>query len=254
MLPSLKTQLPASKTHRCLKRLDMNPPADLALRLPASGRHSVAVVFFLISLVAGLAVAQETQVQYLSGMDKDNTVSWQFSVSSGQNAGIASTIPVPSCWMSMAFGTYSYTQSTGSGMTSSNSETGFYTNTFAVPPTWAGKEIFLVFEGVMTDTSVSINGVSVGPAHQVGYYEFQYDVTPYVVVGANTNVLTVTVRKFSANASVEGAEEGNVDYWIFGGIYRPVYLEAKPAAYIDYVAANPLASGNITVNTYLGGI
>ena len=139
-------------------------------------------------------------------------------------------------------------------MTTSNAETGFYTNTFAVPSTWAGKKIFLVFEGVMTDTSVSINGQAVGPTHQGAYYEFQYDVTPYVVVGASTNILAVTVRKFSANASVEGAEEGNVDYWIFGGIYRPVYLAAKPSAYIDYVAANPLANGNITVSTYLGGI
>jgi len=139
-------------------------------------------------------------------------------------------------------------------MTSSNAETGFYTNTFAVSSSWASKKIFLVFEGVMTDTSVSINAQPVGPTHQGGYYEFRYDVTPYVVVGASTNILTVTVRKFSANPYVEGAEEGNVDYWIFAGIFRPVYLEAKPSTYIDYVAANPLSNGNITVSAYLGGI
>lgn len=207
-----------------------------------------------LMLAAGPASAQQTQIQYLSGTDKDNTVSWQFSVSSGNNAGIATTIPVPSCWPCQGFGTFSYTQNTGSGMTGNNAETGFYTNTFSVPSAWAGKEVFLVFEGVLTDTSASINGHSVGATHQGGYYEFRYDVTPYVVVGANTNVLQVTVRKFSANASVESAEEGNVDYWIFGGIYRPVYLEAKPAAYIDYVAANPLANGNITNSVFLGGI
>jgi len=195
-----------------------------------------------------------TLVQYLSGTDKDHTVPWQFSISSEQNAGIATNIPVPSCWQSMGFGAFGYTQNTGSGMIKSNSETGFYTNTFAVPPSWAGKEIFLVFEGAMTDTSASINGQSVGPTHQGGYYEFRYDVTPYVVVGASTNVLTVKVRMWSASRTVEGAEQGNVDYWLFGGIYRPVYLEAKPLAYIDYVAANPLANGNITVNAYLGGI
>ena len=33
-----------------------------------------------------------------------------------------------------------------------------------------------------------------------------------------------------------------------------MYLEAKPSAYIDYVAANPLANGNITNTVYLGGI
>jgi hypothetical protein len=215
--------------------------------------NSALVPFCLLAAVSP-ALGQQTEIQYLSGTDKDNTVPWQFSVSSGRLAGIASNIPVPSCWQMQGFGTYSYTQNTGSGMTSSNAETGFYTNTFEVPSAWAGKKIFLVFEGVMTDTTVSINGQPVGPTHQGGYYEFQYDVTPYVVVGANTNILAVTVRKFSANASVEGAEEGNVDYWIFSGIYRPVYLAAKPSAYIDYVAANPLANGSITVSTYLGGI
>jgi hypothetical protein len=201
------------------------------------------------------ASAQQTQIQYLSGTDKDHTVPWQFSVSSGTNAGIATTIPVPSCWQAMGFGNFTYPQNTDTSfMTKSNAETGFYTNTFAVPSAWAGKKIFLVFEGVFTDTSASINGQSVGPTHQGGYYEFRYDVTPYVVAGASTNILRVTVRKYSANGSVEAAEEGNPDYWVFGGIYRPVYLEAKPSAYIDYVAANPLANGSITVNAYLGGI
>jgi hypothetical protein len=212
------------------------------------------VLSLLVPVCAvSVALAQQTQIQYLSGTDKDNTVPWQFSVSSGRNARIATNIPVPSCWEAFGFGTYSYTQSS-SGLGTSNAETGFYTNTFSVPAAWVGKRIFLVFEGVLTDASVSINGNALTPTHQGGYYEFQYDVTPYVAVGANTNVLQVTVRHWSANASVEAAEEGNTDYWIFAGIFRPVYLAAKPAAYIDCVAANPLANGNITVSVYLGGI
>ena len=232
-------------------------PKRLNAGLWASARRTLRGVLASLALMlaTGPASAQQTQIQYLSGTDKDHTVPWQFSVSSGTNAGVATTILVPSCWQMQGFGTFSYTQNTGSGFAStSNSETGFYTNTFAVPSAWAGKEIFLVFEGVLTDTSASINGQSVGLTHQGGYYEFKYDVTPYVVVGASTNILRVTVRHWSANASVEAAEEGNVDYWIFSGIYRPVYLEAKPPAYIDYVAANPLANGNITNTVFLGGI
>jgi hypothetical protein len=124
-----------------------------------------------------------------------------------------------------------------------------YTNVFVVPPAWAGRKIFLVFEGVFTDTSTSINGRSVGPTHRGGFYEFKYDVTTNVVVGASTNVLQVTVRRWSTDPFIVGAEE-KADYWDFGGMYRPVYLEAKPPAYIDRVAANPLANGQITVNTY----
>ena len=190
-----------------------------------------------------------TLVQYLSGTDKDNTVPWNFSVSSGRNAGVVTTIPVPSCWELQGFGTYQY----GQNGSVSNAETGFYTNTFAVPAGWAGKKIFLVFEGVFTDTDASINGQSVGAIHRGGFYEFKYDVTDKVVVGASTNVLTVAARRWSTDPFIVGAEE-KADYWDFGGIYRPVYLEAKPAAYLDRIAANPLANGQITVSAFLGGI
>src|SRR5450432_3466214 len=81
--------------------------------------NSALVPFCLLAAVSP-ALGQQTEIQYLSGTDKDNTVPWQFSVSSGRLAGIASNIPVPSCWQMQGFGTYSYTQNTGSGMTSSN--------------------------------------------------------------------------------------------------------------------------------------
>lgn len=188
-----------------------------------------------------------SQIQYLSGTDKDNTVQWNFMVTSGRLAGVATNIAVPSCWETQGFGTYNY----GNNGSVSNSETGIYGYTFSVPSAWAGRKIFLVFEGVFTDTSVTVNGQSVGPTHQGGFYEFKYDVTANVVPGAATNVLRVTARRWSQNASIVKAEEKG-DFWDFSGIFRPVYLQANPAAYIDRVAVNPQANGQITVNAYLG--
>ena len=37
---------------------------------------------------------------------------------------------------------------------------------FDVPDTWKGKQISIVFEGVMTDAEVKINDVIAGPVHQ----------------------------------------------------------------------------------------
>lgn len=185
-------------------------------------------------------------VLYLSGTDKDHTVPWQFTISAGAQAGIATNIPVPSCWENMGFGYYQY------GGTA-NTEFGQYSCTFAVPPAWAGQRVFLVFEGVFTDTAVAINGIPITPTHQGGFCEFQYDVTTNVVIGASTNILQVKVNKWSANASINNAERA-ADYWTFGGIYRPVYLQAKPPAFIDRLAANPKANGQISVQVYLGGV
>ena len=83
----------------------------------------------------------------------------------------------------------------------------------------------------MTDTNVWINGKRAGPRHQGGFYRFKYDITKLVKFG-KMNLLEVTVSKVSANASVEAAER-KADYWVFGGIYRPVYLEAFPKQFIN---------------------
>ena len=195
-----------------------------------------------------------TQIQYLSGTDKDHTVPWQFFMTGGgRSNNVMTTIPVPSCWQTKGFGSYSYGNHTGDGSVSIANSTGQYTTTFSVPSNWSGERIFLVYDGVLTDTTTLINGQSVGPTHQGGFFEFSYDVTPYVVAGAATNVLSVTVNELSANASVNNAEREG-DYWNFSGIFRPVYLKAVPTAYIDRIAVDAQASGQITVNAFLGGI
>jgi hypothetical protein len=109
-----------------------------------------------VRLVAqGIVGATTNEIQYLSGTDKDNTVPWDFRVSAGRNAAVWTTIPVPSCWETKGFGSYEYGYI-------NTTEQGDYKKTFTVPANWAGKRVFLVFEGSMTDTTPLINGVSPG--------------------------------------------------------------------------------------------
>ena len=39
----------------------------------------------------------------------------------------------------------------------------------------------IVFDGVMTDTEVKINGQLAGPVHQGSFYQFKYDITDKVL-------------------------------------------------------------------------
>ena len=50
--------------------------------------------------------------------------------------------------------------------------------------------------------------------------------------------------------SVNEAER-QADYWVFGGIFRPVYLEAYPAQSIDRVAVNAKADGTLSADVFL---
>ena len=106
-----------------------------------------------------------------------------------------------------------------------------------------------MFEGSMTDTDVKINGTSAGPTHQGAFYRFQYDVSALLRYDS-PNLLEVTVADESANASINGAER-SADYWVFGGIFRPVYLAAFPSASIDHVGADARADGTLSVNVTL---
>ena len=93
----------------------------------------------------------------------------------------------------------------------------------------------------MTDTTVFINGKPAGPTHQGGFYRFDYDITPLVKPGRND--IEVRVAKESANKSVNLAERRG-DYWTFGGIYRPVWLEARPRKHIAWTAIDARADGS----------
>jgi hypothetical protein len=209
----------------------------------ASSRAGIVCLMVLIGCVT--AFADVTQVLYLSGQGKDDPVSWEFYCTAGRNSGKWTTIGVPSNWELQGFGDYNY----GNDKKKAD-EQGKYRCTFDIPADWAGKRIFIVFEGVMTDTEVSINGKSAGPRHQGGFYRFKYEITDLVKTGEN--LLEVTVSKVSSDASVEAAER-QADYWVFGGIYRPVYLEAVPKQFIEWMAVDARADGTCRVDVHVNG-
>src|SRR4026208_1956904 len=182
---------------------------------------------FVVLLFSNKASSQLTEKIYLSGTGNDKTVNWEFMCTGGMNANKWTTIPVPSCWELQGFGKYDYGFAKDSIR---GKEKGFYKYSFNVPASWKGKVIKIVFEGVMTDAEVKINGQSAGEMHQGAFYAFKYDITKLLKYGEK-NLLEVAVSKHSANESVNNAER-KADFWIFGGIFRPVWLEVLPQLHI----------------------
>ena len=203
---------------------------------------------FLQLIVLSLtAVGQETEYLYLSGRDKDHTVTWDFYINTGMKSGSWNKIQVPSNWEQQGFGSYNYFTDA-----KNPEETGQYKYSFKVPSGSASKSVFIVFEASMTDTEVKINGESAGPVHQGGFYRFKYNITNLLNFGGD-NLLEVTVKKHSANESVNKAER-EADFWLFGGIFRPVYLEITPKTYIDRIALDAKANGHLQVDAFTSGI
>ena len=73
-------------------------------------------------------------------------------------------IAVPSCWELQGFGNYNYGHDQKEGKTVYK-EYGLYKHQFHVPAGWKNKEVKIVFEGVMTDAEVKINGKAAGDSY-----------------------------------------------------------------------------------------
>lgn len=202
------------------------------------------VFIFIMSISGHIVNAQQTLIHYLSGTDKDHTVNWEFFCSNGQNSGKWTMIPVPSNWELQGFGNYMY----GNGAERSN-EHGLYKHFFNASSEWKKGKVYIVFEGVMTDAEVKINGRLAGPVHQGGFYQFKYDVSKLINYQGSNN-LEVKVNKESADSSVNRAERKG-DFWALSGIYRPVYLEIVPQTFIEHVAIDARADGAITIKTLI---
>lgn len=209
-------------------------------------RTTIHVIGLL--LLATALFAQETETQYLSGTGLGNEKVWKFYCTAGMNSKKWSKIKVPSQWELQGFGEYTYGRWYKRGLKNPSMEQGFYEYTFSVPAAWKNKQISIVFEGSMTDTEVKINGQLAGEIHQGGFYKFSYNITDKLKVGSK-NKLEVKVSKHSENKSVNGAER-RADWWLFGGIYRPVYLEAKPQIHIEHIAVNAQMDGKLSADIY----
>jgi beta-galactosidase len=128
-----------------------------------------------------------------------------------------------------------------------------YRRRFKLPEEAADQRVFVDFEGVMTASTVWINGVRLGE-YKGGFTPFSFELTSHLHRGAE-NVLLVEVDSTErADIPPFGYE---IDYMTFGGIYREVSLRVVPPVYIDNIFAQPkdVASGSpsLDVHCFLAG-
>jgi beta-galactosidase len=122
----------------------------------------------------------------------------------------------------------------------SNNPVGSYKRTFKIPSGWTDKEVFLTFDGVSAAFYVWING------RMAGYSEdskstAEFNITSLLKSGKNT--IAVEVYRWCDGSYLE-----DQDFWRLSGIQRPVWLHARPKAFIrDYFSKSTL------VNQYRDG-
>lgn len=211
-----------------------------------TSKGRAAAVVLLVALATTVHAAPVAERIYLSGTGPADAVEWEFKLSKGRGSGEWTTIPVPSNWEQHGFGNYNYGDDEPA---SKHDESGTYRTTFTIPEAWQDKHVRLVFEGSMTQTSIRINGKPVGAPNHGGYLPFRFILDETNIEYGKENVLEVLVKKKPDNESLDQAER-KADYWVFGGIYRPVYLEVQPRVFVNRLAIDAQADGTLRLDVF----
>ena len=111
-------------------------------------------------------------------------------------------------------------------------EIAWYARTVRVPAEWKGKRVFLVVGASDWKTDAWLDGSALG-SHQGGYTPFEMELTNATPGTDQTLVLRVddVARPFKL--------EGKQGYGNARGVWQTVYLEARPAAYVDSIEVHP---------------
>ncbi|MBM7570408.1 glycoside hydrolase family 2 TIM barrel-domain containing protein [Aquibacillus albus] len=138
-------------------------------------------------------------------------------------------IPVPSCWQMQGYGYPHYTNvqypfPVEPPHVPTENPTGTYWREFYVSDEWLTEQLILRFEGVDSAFHLWINGQEVGYS-QGSRIPAEFDITPYIQKGKNS--IGVRVYQWSDGSYIE-----DQDMWWLSGIFRDVYLLAKPNVHI----------------------
>src|SRR5208282_2795779 len=110
-----------------------------------------------------------------------------------------------------------------------------YRKRFTLPPQAHGQRVFVDFEGVMTASTVWINGHRLGE-YKGGYTLFSFELTQYLNLDGD-NLLAVDVDSTERPDIPPFGYQ--IDYLTFGGIYREVALRIVPGTFIENIFAKP---------------
>ena len=208
-------------------------------------RHAFFPVFLSLSLLSTFCQGQSPASRVIN----DFNAGWKFLPGDAPHAEQAAlddsawrSVAVPHDWSIAG----PVDQKNLSGPAGGFFTTGiaWYRKSFSLPARDAHRHVYVVFDGVMANSDVWVNGFHLGHRPN-GYVSFYYDLTGHLRFGpAAHNVIAVRcdTQKQPASRWYEG-----------GGIYRPVRLVLLQDLHLKpwgtFVTTPAVTAGNATVRT-----
>jgi beta-glucuronidase len=117
-------------------------------------------------------------------------------------------------------------------------ETGaWYRRSFEIPPEWSGRSVSLRFGSANYIADAWLNGTWLG-YHEGARTPFAFDVGELVVPG-EVNVLAIRVDTIPVGTRADVLPWGLIDWWNYGGLTGPVWLEASAPTHVVRADVRP---------------
>jgi len=116
---------------------------------------------------------------------------------------------------------------------------GWYRREFEIPPSDAGRRIWVEFDGAFRDVLVFVNGCFIG-RNDNGYAPFRFDLTDFLAYGAKNYIVLRVDASFGDGWFYEGA-----------GIYRHVWLTKMDAVHLgkwESVVRSTMSGGSASLD------
>ncbi len=104
-----------------------------------------------------------------------------------------------------------------------------YRRHLEIPADYAGKRLFLQFDGAGHIATVYVNGQKAG-CHSTGYTGFRVEITDFVIPG---EAALISVALDTSENPATPPFGFVVDYLTYGGLYREVWLDVREESYIE---------------------
>lgn len=212
-------------------------------------RYTKYYILLLFTLLSGMLIQAQSTNRKLFTKD------WKFLLDSTKtyegiyvNDAAWRTLDLPHDWS--IEGKFSKDNPAGVSGGALPGGVGWYRKTFTLPATDKGKDIFIDFDGVYRNSEVWINGHYLG-FRPNGFISFRYDLTPYVKLGNDKNVIVV---------KVDNSKQPNSRWYSGSGIYRNVWLVTTNKTHIDHwgtFVTTPVINDNaatVTIQTKVAGV
>ena len=203
------------------------------------------LLLIFLSVIIGMTSCSPSQNDNTRQRTSFND-NWRFSLGDVEGASVFTfddndwrQLNLPHDWA--IEGEFSKDNPSGTGGGALPGGIGWYRKTFVADEAYAGKKVFIDFDGVYMNSEVFINGHSLGK-RPYGYISFRYDLTPYLKIGEE-NVIAVRV---------DNQEQPNSRWYSGCGIYRNVWLTVTNPIHVDlwgtYITTPQVSDKEATVS------